>query len=401
MHGQAPAAVSGRARAGGRPVRAGRGRLVAAEAAAGVALGGAVLRGAIGWTLLALAVPALLITVARRDGRWLTDVLAGRLRGIGRPAPGQVAAGRATPDRAARAGGVPALAAELGAVLGVVPRLAIADCTGRNGYPLGIAWDGQGLAAAVELDAGTPLRLDLGLLAGQAADDDVRLAGVQVLVEQLRVPALEATGFAPTAIYRRMAPDLPLVHRVWIALRYEPIWAPEAAQRRGSGGLPGGRLALAAALARLRVRLLGRGLAAAPLDAAALTRLLRSVGDPSPAGELRRDSWATAAGVHHCLAAAVTSPADWAALLAVAAASPVERTVLTVAADLDGQATRTRGAIRLVTTNAAAAAQARQQVLSTGLARALPDAQAAGVLATLPLGGGPRALASAIGWVGR
>jgi type VII secretion protein EccE len=184
-----------------------------------------------------------------------------------------------------------------------------------------------------------------------------------------------------------------------VALRYEPIWAPQAARRRGEGGAAGARLALAVALARLRVRLLSRGVAATPLDAAALSRTLRNVGDPDRAARLRRDSWATGGRLHHCLSAEVRSTADWSALLAAAAASPADRAVISVAADLDGRATRTRGAIRLVATNVATAAEARNQLLATGLARPLPGAQAAGVLATLPLGGGPRPLAGAIGWV--
>jgi type VII secretion protein EccE len=392
MHAYGPVAA-GPSRAGGRAVRIGRGRLVAVEAAVGAAVGGAALSGAIGWTALGLAALTLLAAAARRDGRWLTDLLADRWRGAA--AAGAVVA--PAPEHAAPGRG----AAELGAALGVAPRLAVAECADRNGHPLGVAWDGQGFAATVELDTGTPLRLDLGLLAGHAADDDVPLAGVQLLVEQTRVPALEATGFAPTAIYRWLAQDLPLIRRVWVVLRYEPIWAPEAAARRGEGGADGARRALAAALARLRVRLLSHGLAATPLGASALARVLRTVGDPSPAGELRRDSWVTAAGTHHCLAAAVGSTADWAALLAAAAAGPADRAVLSLAVDLDGRATRTRGAVRLVAGNPAAGTQARQRLLETGLATGLPDAQAAGVLATLPLGGGPRPLASAIGWVAR
>jgi type VII secretion protein EccE len=288
----------------------------------------------------------------------------------------------------------------LGALAAVAPRLEVAECTDRNGYPLGVAWDGQGFAAAVELEVGGPLRLDFGALAGHAAADDVGLAGVQLLLEQVRVPAMDAAGFAPTAVYRRLAAaELPLVRRVWLALRYEPIWAPEAAARRGEGGADGARLALAAALARLRVQLLGRGMSATPLDAGALTRVLRAVGDPGAAGELRKDSWVTAAGVHQCLGATVGSTADWARLVRAAAATPADRTVLSLAADLDGRATRTRAAVRLVAAGAPAAARARQDLLATGLVRPLRGEQAAGVLATLPLGGGPRPLASAIGWM--
>jgi len=362
-------------------VRFGRGRLVAVEASAGAIFGGAVLRGAAGWTVVVAGALTLLLAVARRRGRWLTDLLAARARRTN-----VVGAGPAATD--------------LGALNVVAPQLTIGECTDRNGYPLGVAWDGQGFAAAVELDAGGPLRLDLQALAARAAADDVQLAGVQVLVEQVRVPSLEADGFAPTAIYRRLAPaELPLARRVWVAIRYEPVWAPDAAQRRGEGGADGARLAVAAALARLRVRLLGAGLSATPLDAGALVRVLGSVGDPSPNAELRRDSWATRAGVHQCLSGAVTSAADWTALLAAAAASRADRSVVSLAIDLDGRATRTRAVVRLVTTTPPAAAQARQQLLSTTLASPLPGEQDAGVLATLPLGGGPRSLVGAIGWI--
>src|SRR5262249_58063150 len=96
-----------------------------------------------------------------------------------------------------------------------------------------------------------------------------------------------------------------------------------------------------------RVLLISGGMAASPLDGRALARALRAVGDPSPAGQLRRDSWVTAAGVHHCLAGTVASTADWTGLLAAAAASRADRTVVSVAVELDGRGTRTRGAVRL------------------------------------------------------
>src|SRR5262249_23648331 len=159
----------------------------------------------------------------------------------------------------------------------------------------------------------------------------------------------------------------------------------------------GARLALAAALARLRVLLLSRGMAASPLDGPALARALRAVGDPSPAGQLRRGSWVTAAGGHPCLAGGRASPPDLTRVAAAAAARRADRTVVSVAVELDGRVPRTRGAVRLVAADTAAAGQARQELLASGLAHPLPGAQAAGVLATVPLGGGPRPLASAIG----
>jgi type VII secretion protein EccE len=344
------------------------------------AAGGAILRDPAGWAVVAAGTLAFIVAIARRRGRWLTDLIAARARRT--PIVGVASTGN-----------------DLGALSVVAPQLSVAECTDRNGYPLGVGWDGQGFAAAMELDAAGPLRLDLGALAAQAATDDVQLAGIQVLVEQVRVPPLESSGFAPTTVYRRLAAaEIPLVRRVWVAVRYEPVWAPDAAERRGEGGADGARLAVAAALARLRVRLLSTGLSATPLDAGALTRALRAVGDSGPTAEVRRDSWATRGGVHQCLAAAVASTSDWAALLAAAAASRADRTVVSLAVDLDGRSTRTRAAVRIVTSTPAAASQARQQLLATNLVHPLPGEQAAGVLATLPLGGGPRSLVSAIGW---
>src|SRR5262249_56020709 len=49
----------------GRWVRLSRARLVAVEAAAGAAVGGAVLRGPLGWTVLVLPGPTLLVAVTR------------------------------------------------------------------------------------------------------------------------------------------------------------------------------------------------------------------------------------------------------------------------------------------------------------------------------------------------
>src|SRR5262249_58539196 len=105
-----------------------------------------------------------------------------------------------------------------------------------------------------------------------------------------------------------------------------------------------------------------------------------------------------AAGVHHCLAGTVASTADWTGLLAAAAASRADRTVVSVAVELDGRVTRTRGAVRLVAADTAAAGQARQELPASRLGHPFPRAQAAGVLATVPLGGGPRPPARAVGW---
>ncbi|WP_426512662.1 type VII secretion protein EccE [Dactylosporangium sp. McL0621] len=393
-------------RSGGR-LRIGRGRLLALEAAVGAAVAGGALLGVGGWTLVGVAVVVLAVALARRDRRWLTDLLAARVRrdaaasvlAAARPAAAPPVAGlTAPPPVAAPVLGGPA---QLGAAARIAPRLEVAECTDRNGHPLGVAWDGQGFAAALELDTRTPVRVDLGRLAAFAADDDVPLAGVQVLIEQLGVARTNGNGAVPQARDPWPGAGIPLMRRAWVSVRYEPIWAPEAARRRGGGGADGARLAVAAALARLRVRLLGQGVSTVPMDAPSLARTLRGVGDPAPDGAVRRDAWVTGGGHHHCLGAAVASPADWLALLDAVARGPANRAVLSLAVELDGPAARTRAALRVVGADPADARQARQRLLDAGLATPLPGAQAAGVLATLPLGGGPRPLTGAIGWTSR
>ncbi|MFI5913180.1 type VII secretion protein EccE [Dactylosporangium sp. NPDC051541] len=370
----------------GRRTRIGRGRLLAIEAAAGAAIAGGALLGIGGYVLLGVAVLVLAVALGRRDGRWATDLLAARFR-VASLAPAEPSTGGPARD--------------LGAVAAIAPRLEVAECADeRNADAVGVAWDGQGFAAALELDTQTPLRLDLGRLAAYAAEDDVALAGVQLLIEQLGGARANGNSPGPSRDPWPGA-EVPLMRRAWVALRYEPIWAPEAARRRGEGGADGARRAVAAALARLRVRLLRHGLAAVPLDAAELTRTLRTVGDPAPKATLHRDGWSAGPAQHHCLGATIASAADWQKLLQAAAHSPAERAVLSLAVELDGPSTRTRSAVRLVSTDQARARQARQQVLDTGLAVPLPGAQAAGVLATLPLGGGPRPLTGAIGWTPR
>ncbi|WP_433220642.1 type VII secretion protein EccE [Dactylosporangium sp. CS-047395] len=381
----------------GRRLRIGRGRLIALEAAVGAALAGAALLGVGGWTILGVAVVVLLVALLRRDRRWLTEVLAARVR---RDATtGVLAAGRPVP--ATDTPGVLTGAEALGAAAEVAPHLEVVECTDRNGYPLGVAWDGQGFAAAVELDTRRPLRLDLGRLAASAADDDIPLAGVQLLIEQVGVARMNGHGAVPHARDPWPGADLPLMRRAWVVVRYEPIWAPDAARRRGEGGADGARLAVAAALARLRVRLLGRDLAAAPLDAASLAAVIRTVGDPGPRGELDRDCWATSTAHHHTLGATIGSPADWLALLDAAARTTADRAVISLTVELDGPSTRTRAAVRLVAADKVVAQQASQRLQASALTSPLTGAQTAGLLATLPLGGGPRPLTGAIGWVAR
>ncbi|MGQ0774722.1 MAG: type VII secretion protein EccE [Pseudonocardiales bacterium] len=352
-------------------MRFGRARFVAAEVGVGGLVSGFLIGGAFAPVLVTIGAAALLLGFARWDGAWLTDHLTAMLRRSG-----------ASGDRL-MVGGSKAAVGECGALTHVIPGLHVVQRVTRNGPALGIAGDGQGFAAVVELRESGALRVDLAQLASHVADDPAELAGVQVLVEQFA--ALPTTG-------------RPLARRTFVVLRHEPMWAPEAVQRRG-GGADGARAALVAAVARLRLRLSDAGVGTTTLGRDEFLALLRTLGDPSPTAELSRDAWVTPAGAHCCLAASVSSSEDWSRLLHAAGAGPADRSVVSVAVDLDGRVTQTRSAVRVVATDHRRAAEARSLLLDTGLTVALSLEQATGVVATLPLGGGARPLASAIGLV--
>ncbi|HEY0500233.1 MAG TPA: type VII secretion protein EccE [Kutzneria sp.] len=344
----------------------------------GTAVAGVALMGPFGIALMALGGLTLVGAFLFWQGKWATEHLAARLRA---PAP-------ATRTQAAGPG--------LGVIREVLPDLHVVEVTGRGAAPLGVIGDGQGFAAVLELEVAGNLRLDLAALAAQVRADPAELAGFQVLIEQFPLPALDVTErFGPTMVYRRLPTTaVPVLRRVWLVLRHEPLWAPEATERRG-GGAAGARTALVAAAARLRVHLVDNGFQVHLLGLAATTELLAGVGDPSQQGRFHADAWLTQAGAHCCLA--ITG--DWSKLLMTAASIAADRCVVSVAVELDGHSAVIRSIARLFATDQSAVANARAALIATGLVEPLPNNQPAGVVATLPLGGGARDLTSAIGLV--
>jgi type VII secretion protein EccE len=245
----------------------------------GTAVAGVALMGPFGIALMALGGLTLVGAFLFWQGKWATEHLAARLRA---PAP-------ATRTQAAGPG--------LGVIREVLPDLHVVEVTGRGAAPLGVIGDGQGFAAVLELEVAGNLRLDLAALAAQVRADPAELAGFQVLIEQFPLPALDVTErFGPTMVYRRLPTTaVPVLRRVWLVLRHEPLWAPEATERRG-GGAAGARTALVAAAARLRVHLVDNGFQVHLLGLAATTELLAGVGDPSQQGRFHADAWLTQAG---------------------------------------------------------------------------------------------------------
>ncbi|WP_125727797.1 type VII secretion protein EccE [Kibdelosporangium aridum] len=302
-----------------------RGRTVAIEAGIGAMVAGAVLRNPIGWTFLALGVLVVILALLKVDKR----VLAW----LGREEK--------------------------------VSSLQVINAPNRNGPPVGVVGDGQGFAAALEIDTGAPLCLRLEDLESFVLSDPSELAGAQVLVEQYKG----------------------LSRRVWIVLRHEPMWAKTAVHERG-GGAEGARLALVAALARLQVRLSDQNMSAAPLSSAELSTMFSLVGDLE-AADTRRDAWIAKPAAHCSLTANVS---NWQHLLQATAASAAD--ISYIAATTDGTTT-----VRLVAADHRKAAAARQEILASGLATEMQ--QRDGLVATLPFGGGARNLVGAIGLVRR
>lgn len=363
-----------------RPGRIGRARWIAAEAALGTVAAGLAVTGPLRIALVAVGVLVLLSTFLFWKGKWATEHWAARLRGPARQQRGPIAG------------------PGFGVVRDVVPDLHVVEVTGRGAPPLGVIGDGQGFAAVLELEVTGSLRFNLAALAAQVAADPAEPAGFQVLIEQFSLPPLDVTEhFEPTMVYRRLPTSaVPVVRRVWVVLRHEPLWAPHATERRG-GGAAGARTALVAAAARLRVHLIDSGFQVHMLGLAAATELLSTVGDPSQLGRFHPDAWITQAGAHCCLA--VTG--DWSKTLMTAASLAADRCVVSVNVELEGHSSQTRTALRLFAADHNAAAAARAELIGAGLAQPLPNNQAAGVVATLPLGGGARDLTSAIGLVRR
>jgi hypothetical protein len=140
-------------------------------------------------------------------------------------------------------------------------------------------------------------------------------------------------------------------------------------------------------MARLGLRLAERGVPTRLLGEPELRDLLD---DAQPDGEARTAAWATPAGLHCCL----TGVGGVDRLVAAAASVAADRTLVSVVVDLAGQTTRS--AVRLVVVGTDQAAYAYRQMINTGLVEPMADDQVAGMLTTLPLGGGPRSLVSAI-----
>ena len=357
-----------------------RGTVVFVEAVLAVAAAAIAVRSTGGYVLAGLAALIGLVFLVRRRGRGLLDVLLDRLRD-----PGAVDE-QGPPTR---------LRPEFGLATGVLPGLHVAEVATRNGPGLGVIGDGHGFAVLLSAGRRSPRGWDLAELARVLTDDPARPAAAQLLVEQSGPGrAWVDPNFPPTRTYRSLpVRGLPLWNRVLLVIRHEPAWAPETVAARG-GGATGARNALAAVAARTVARGAADGRSLRPLDPAEATRLLRELGDPAPGGELTDGRLITATATHIALSVPLHDPAALSVALRTCAELDVDRSVLSVTISaVDHSAC---AVVRLVDPDPEALDRAAAQLIRAGVATALPDAQLAGLVATLPVGGGARSLADLV-----
>jgi hypothetical protein len=322
----------------GGPSRRARALAVAAESALAGVVGGAVIGGAVGWTVAAAAVvlAGLLVALARRGGP-----IAG---------PGSDSAD-------------------------LLGRLRVVGVPSRSSGDVGVVGDGQGYAAGVEIDVAKGVALDLVAVAAAVAADPSRPSSVQ----------LRLTMYAPPApgsgVFSRPRGALVAVHRrLHLLVRLEPAWASDVVARHG-GGAAGSRAALVAAVDRLAAHLRRGGVANRVLDPAALNALVAE----DAAAELPPRLFAADPGAQ----------SDLERLVEMVQQAGPERAVVSLCVDLAGSDQWQSSATVLIATRDVN--QAGVVAAALLAERAVDGAAPAGALAAvLPLGGGPADLAAVL-----
>jgi hypothetical protein len=314
--------------------------IVAAEAGLAAVVGGAVLGGALGWTVAGAAVAA----------GGLGMLLAGGRSVLG-------------------ASGQHRDAAEL------IANLRVHGAVSRSSGDVGVLNDAQGYAAGLELDIARGALLDLAGLCVLVADDPSRPSALQIRLTTYAPPA------PGSGVFGRPRGDSIAVHRrLHILLRLEPAWASDVVAAHG-GGAQGSRAALVAAVDRLAARLRRSGVLNRVLDTAALTALLAE----DTAADLRA----------RVFTADVDTQADLDRLIGVLQQAAPERSILSVSVDLaSSDQWQSFAAVLVGGRDAAHTDAAGAAVLADPCVVGVAPASAG--TAVLPLGGGPGDLTSVL-----
>lgn len=291
----------------------------------------------------------------------------------------------------------------------LVTDLVIASRTDHGGNPIGIAWHAGTWTAVVLLEpvaamvapVGTRVDVPLTDLAGCLSDRGVVLDGIGVVWHSYPGGTTLASDAPALAAYHEVLGPLSAVARrsTWVAVRLDPGRCPDAVRERGSG-VAGAHRALLGAVSRVCGVLDAAGLNSRVLDTDELLRSIIScaelssfAGRDGPVGLHERWSGVSSAGVEHC----TYSLRGWRQEAGgLDKLSGVRALSTTVAMSLgpvepDGRV-GLRGLLRLCA-HSPAELSAAQALLARRSARSglrltpLNGQQAAGVTATLPIGG--------------
>lgn len=343
-----------------------------------------------GYVVAGVAFVVGVAAFVRRRGRGLADIVRDRLRDP-RDEPGTPEAADSVFDGSFR---------DVGAPLRLLPRLHVTDVETRRAGRIGVVGDGQGFAVVLDAAISASRTWQFSEIVAQVLEDPARPAAVQLLVEQRSARrAAGGTSFAPGRTYRALpTAGIPLWNRALVVIRHEPSWAPETVAVRGDGAI-GARSALTAAATRLAAASARDGVALRPMGAAALAGLFRDVGDPGPDCEAREQAWTTSTACHGVVSIMIEDDQTLGTLLEATAELDVDRCVVSLAVSAVDHTVC--AALRVVAPDLEHVEAAVEDLIERGLAGPLAGAQEAGVIATLPLGGGARSLAELVNQVRR
>lgn len=291
----------------------------------------------------------------------------------------------------------------------LVEDLVIASRTDHGGNPIGLAWHEGTWTAVVLLEPVPPMvapvgtRVDVPLtdLAGCLRDRGVVLDGIGVVWHSYPGGTTLAPDAPALVAYHEVLGPLPAVARrsTWVAVRLDPRRCPDAVHERG-GGVAGAHRALLGAVSRVCGVLDAAGLNSRVLDTDELLRSIIScaelssfAGRDETVGLHERWRGVTSAEVEHCTYALRGWRQEARGLDRLTGVRALSTTVAMALGPVepDGRVGM-RGLLRLCAHSPVELSQA-QALLARRAARSglrltpLNGQQAAGVAATLPIGG--------------
>jgi type VII secretion protein EccE len=364
-------------------------------------------------TAIGVSANAVLVSLTRWRGRWLTQWIGLTARYLVRShtrvaRPVNPAASPGAEETGAKVTGPED--ARVSLLRLAVPDLVVAHGTDHERRPVGLAWhEGTWTAvllveppqALVQQVVGIP-NLPLGALTPTLEDRGVVLDAIGVIWHCYPGSAALPPSSPALRAYLEVLGPLPVAARrsTWVAVRLDPRRCPAAVRERG-GGVIGAHRALIGALSRVRSALEARGVRTRPLDVDQLLRagvtaaeLTSFAGAGNPVELRERWTGVTAGGVGHASYAVTGWPRGAAhSLNSLTGVRALSATVtLSISPSGEPGAVGVRGLVRVSarTPSELEAADERLRTLAQRLGITLTPLrglQLAGLAATLPLGG--------------